>query len=400
MTLGAMVMDSGSVRDAGDPAAIVEPRLPALAHPPPLPIPMDDRRHRVRDVLPALLRQVPVGVGVVRQDRVIAYHNDEFGRIHGMTGVPDDATAPALPALREADGSTFAAGEEPLDRLLSSGAAFARRNLVWRRDDGTPVPAAVAGSAIVDAAGSVLGAVLYVEDRTEDLDEASVREAFVDVLAHELRTPMTAIYGGMQLLRADRLPPDLRATVIGDIAAEAEHLHRLVEDLVALARIEHGLTDVRFEPIALQQLVHQAADDESRRWTGHEVVVEAADDLPAARGDDGYVRQILRNLVSNAVKYSPDGSPVVIKLAPGPDGVEVSILDRGRGFPPETGPDAFRLFHRSPAVAAHVPGTGIGLFVARALVEALGGRIWLRNRGDGGAEVGFSLPTYEGEDVA
>jgi signal transduction histidine kinase len=395
-----MVMDSGAVRHDGDPAAFVEPRLPALAHPPPSPIPMDDQRHRVRDVLPALLRQVPVGVGVVRADRVIAYHNDEFGRIHGMTGAGDDPAAPALAAFQEPDGSAFGADDEPLDRLLGTGVAFARRNLVWRRDDGTPVPVAVAGSAIVDATGSVLGAVLYVEDRTEDLDEASVREAFVGVLAHELRTPMTAIYGGMQLLRADRLPPDLRATVIGDIAAEAEHLHRLVEDLVALARIEYGLTDVRFEPLSLQHLVRQAAYDESRRWSGHEVVIEAAGDLPAARGDDGYVRQILRNLVSNAVKYSPDGSPVVIRLAPGREGVAVSVLDRGRGFPPETGPDAFRLFHQSPTVAAHVAGTGIGLFVARALVEALGGRIWLRNRGGGGAEVGFSLPVYEGTDAA
>ena len=385
--------------DTGGTTAIVEPRLPTLAHPPPSPIPMDDRRHRVRDVLPALLRQVPVGVGVVRQDRGIAYHNDEFARIQGAHEV-GDAEAPALAAFQDADGSAFAPGDEPLDRLLSTGTAFARRNLVMRRDDGSPVPAAVAGSAIVDAAGSVLGAVLYIEDRTDDLDEASVREAFVGVLAHELRTPMTAIYGGMQLLRGDRLPPDLRATVIGDIAAEAEHLHRLVEDLVALARIEHGLTDVRFEPVALLHLTRQAADDETSRWTGREVVIEADENLPAVRGDDGYVRQILRNLVSNAVKYSPAGSPVVITLSPGQCGVAVSVLDRGRGFPPETGPDAFRLFHQSPTVAAHVAGTGIGLFVARALVEALGGRIWLRNRRGGGAEVGFSLPVYEGEDAA
>jgi len=116
------------------------------------------------------------------------------------------------------------------------------------------------------------------------------------------------------------------------------------------------------------------------------------------RADDGYVTQILRNLISNAVKYSPVDHPVVVTLAAEPDAVVVSVLDRGPGFPAETGPDAFRLFYRNPDVGARVPGTGIGLYVARALVEAQGGRIWLRNRPGGGAEVGFELPLYTGDE--
>ncbi len=242
-------------------------------------------------------------------------------------------------------------------------------------------------------------AAVYGESLTDDLDDPLLREAFVGVLSHELRTPITAIYGGSQLLLNDRMSADVRALVIHDIAAEAEQLHRLVEDLLAIARIERGVGHASREPLLLQHLARQAADAEERRWPDRRVVVHAMPDLPAVRGDDGYVMQTLRNLVSNAVKFSPAGEPVEITLDVEDGQVRVTVLDRGAGFPAGTGPDAFRLFYRSPEVAAHMSGTGIGLYVACALVEAQGGRIWLRNRDGGGAEVGFTLPVYRVDDV-
>jgi two-component system sensor histidine kinase KdpD len=240
---------------------------------------------------------------------------------------------------------------------------------------------------------------IYVEGLADDADDASLREAFVGVLSHELRTPITAIYGGSQLLLNDRMSADVRALVIHDIAAEAEQLHRLVEDLLAIARIERGVAIAAKEPFLLQHLAREAADAEERRWTDRRVVVHAATDLPAVRGDESYAMQVLRNLVSNAVKYSPADVPVEIDQVVQDGYVRTSVLDRGTGFPAGTGPDAFRLFYRSPEVAAHMSGTGIGLYVAFALVEAQGGRIWLRNRAGGGAEVGFALPVYRLDDV-
>ncbi len=243
------------------------------------------------------------------------------------------------------------------------------------------------------------GIASYAEDLIADRDDVALQAAFVGVLSHELRTPITAIYGGTQLLLHDQMSPTARAGVVGDIAAEAEQLHRLVEDLLAIVRVERGISDVGSEPVLLQRLARRAVEAEQRRWPGREVRVEASQDLPAVRGDEGYVTQILRNLISNAVKYGPPSEAVIVSLGADHDGsaITLSVLDRGSGFPPETGSDAFRLFYRSPAIAARMPGTGIGLYVARALVEAQGGRIWLRNRVDGGAEVGFSLPVFESD---
>jgi signal transduction histidine kinase len=361
---------------------------------PPAPVSLVDRDRRIRDVLPDVLRQVPVGVGVVRRDRSLAYHNEELARILAIGEAPGSAgillASMTVPG-RITDGQT----EDPLTLLLVDGKPTARQPMRVQRSDGSSVDARVTMTPIVDDDGPVVGAIVYVEDRTGAVDDPSLREAFVSVLSHELRTPITSIYGGAQLLLGDRMSTEVRTSVLHDIAAEAEQLHRLVEDLMAIARVERGLAPAGFEPVLIQRLAAQAARSEERRWPDHQVHIVAPVDLPAVRADDGYVTQILRNLISDAVKYSPVDEPVRVTMQATSDSVRVSVLDRGPGFPPETGPDAFRLFYRSPDVAAHMPGTGIGLYVARALVEAQGGRIWLRNRSHGGAEVSFELPLFE-----
>ncbi|MFP5342649.1 MAG: sensor histidine kinase [Candidatus Limnocylindria bacterium] len=365
--------------------------------PPPFPVSLSDGDRRVRDVLPAVVRQVPIGVAVVRRDRSVAYHNDEFARILAIQP-GRQGTGVVLAPMARPDGSPFE-HQDPLDDVLGRGAATSRRPVLVRGQDGSTTDACVTMTPIVDAGGGpVVGAVIYAEDQTAELEDVSLREAFVSVLSHELRTPITSIYGGTQLLLADRLSAEVRASVIHDIAAEAEQLHRLVEDLMAIARIERGLIRAATDPILLQRLAVNAARAEERRWPGRRVEVHAPFDLPAVRADDLYVTQVLRNLIANSVKYAPPDEPVQVVLRPHDDVVSVVVLDRGPGFPPDTGPDAFRLFYRSPGVAAHVPGTGIGLYVARALVEAQGGRIWLRDRVGGGAEVGFELPLYAIDD--
>lgn len=380
-----------------NPTEVVEPTSAAPLHPPPKPVPVGAAERRIRDVLPAVVRQIPVGVGVVRRDRTIAYHNDELGRLLRLD--KDSGGVPSLAPLHGPDGTSFSPEDEPIERLMRSGEPLAQRGIVLLRTDGSRAEASITATPLVEGADEIIGAVLYIEDLTRELDDVSMQEAFVGVLSHELRTPITAIYGGTQLLLNDRMSADVRASVISDIAAEAEQLHRLVEDLLAMAKVERGLANAGGEPVLLQRLARHAGEAEERRWPGRRVLVEAPPGLPAVRADDGYAMQVLRNLISNAVKYSPATEPVTVSMRADGDVVCVSVLDRGSGFPPETGPDAFRLFYRSPAVAARVPGTGIGLYVARALVEAQGGRIWLRNRPGGGAEVGFELPVFRLDDA-
>lgn len=210
------------------------------------------------------------------------------------------------------------------------------------------------------------------------------------MLSHELRTPVTSIYGYAKVLQR----PGLRgqsAEMLADIEAEADRLYRIVEDLLALSRVQAGFT-VEGEPLLLQHLVKPLIAAEALRWPQINVDVRIPSDLPTVFGERTYVEQVLRNLVSNAAKYSPAGTTVTITARATGSEVELRVLDRGVGIAPGEADQLFRLFYRSPNTARQAAGAGIGLYVCRGLVHAMGGRIWAARRADGGSEFGFSLP--------
>jgi signal transduction histidine kinase len=346
----------------------------------------------VRDLLPTLVHELPVGVGVVRRDRSLAFANDALARMLHLPAAP--ASPPAMDRLATDEGEAYRDALEPVDLALAEGVATARQAVSIEQPDGGHEHAFITTVPVWDDTGRRVSVIVYLEGRPETSDDPSMREAYVDTLAHELRTPITAIYGGSQLLRNDDLAPDVRTTVLADIAEESERLHLLVEDLIALARIERGSLKVVLEPVLLQHVADWAVAEADRRWPDRRIVVKRAMDVPAAAADDGFVTQILRNLIANAILTSPTGSQVDIVIDATPSDVRATIGDRGAGFPSGIGNDAFRLYHRHPSVASHRPDTGLALFVARALVEAQGGRIWQNERDGGGAEVGLSLPIY------
>ena len=221
-----------------------------------------------------------------------------------------------------------------------------------------------------------------------------LRDAFTGVVSHELRTPITTIYGMSHVLRARHaeLGTAERAALIADIEAEADRLRRMVEDLLILSRVEGGLLELDVEPLALGRLVRRVVASEAERWPGHGLEVTIADDLPVAVGDPVSVEQVVRNLVSNAAKYSPSGGRVEVQVSGEEGWVTVRVLDEGLGLPDVPTNRLFELYFRAPEATRHAPGAGIGLFVCRALVEAMRGRMWARARDGGGSEFGFGLP--------
>jgi signal transduction histidine kinase len=351
----------------------------------------------VRDLLPMLVRRLPVGVGVVRRDRSLAFANDVFARMLHLP-VPSERGDMSMAPLSTDDGHDYEDRFEPVDQALAQGQGTVREPGGIVRPDGTVDRIFITTVPVSGESGGEASVIVYLEGRPEPGETRSLREAFVDTLAHELRTPITAIYGGTQLLRNDELAPDVRATVLTDIADESVHLHLLVEDLIALARIERDVLTVSRDPVLIQRVAEQVAAMATRRWPDRVVAIEAPLDVPATCADDSLVTQILRNLVANAIATSPGGSRIDIRIEATETEVWAHVGDRGPGFPSGLGDDAFHLYQGSPGVASHRPDTGLALFVAGALVRAQGGRIRQQDRQGGGAEVAFSLPTYETVD--
>ncbi len=240
--------------------------------------------------------------------------------------------------------------------------------------------------------GEATRRVAVLRDVTEARGRELLRDAFLSLLSHELRTPMTAIYGGATLLQriGDKLDPATRNDVRADIVSEAERLSRLIDDLLVLTRVEGGM-EVGQEPALLQHLVAEVAAQDIRGVKGRPIEVVADPGLPPVMGDETSIRQVTHNLISNALKYSPTGSPVEIRVQGGDGEVVVRVLDRGRGLSDEEAAHVFEPFYRGSETAQVVGGVGIGLFVCQRLVEAMGGRIWTRPRDGGGSEFGFAL---------
>ncbi len=229
-----------------------------------------------------------------------------------------------------------------------------------------------------------------------------IRDAFIEVLSHELRTPMTTIVGGAELLERGHLGPERGSEVAHDVREEAERMIRLIEDLLVLSRAERGSLEISDEPVLVQRVVDRVAQDIKRRQPSLVLDIALAPDLPPVRAELTYVEQVLRNLVGNAAKYGPPEGPIRIagSVARGSDDqgfVEIQVLDAGPGIQAEDLERVFELFFRSRETAARVSGAGIGLFVSRQLIELMGGKIWAHRRAGGGSEFGFTLP-LEAED--
>ncbi len=236
------------------------------------------------------------------------------------------------------------------------------------------------------------GTILVIRDVTVARERDQARDAFIGMLSHELRTPITTIYAGAKLLaRAGGLESETRADIFEDIHGEAERLHRLVEDVVALTRYGEGALDFGTEPVLLQRVLPAVVRSEEGRWPGGEFELQLQPDLPPVSGDATYVEQVVRNLLANAMKYGGPNSRATIVAAEEAGEVQVRVLDQGPGFPGAEAERLFELYYRSPAVARKVSGSGIGLFVCSRLIEAMGGRLWASNRDKGGAEFGFAL---------
>jgi PAS domain S-box-containing protein len=242
------------------------------------------------------------------------------------------------------------------------------------------------------------GTVYAFRDLTEERGLEEIRQDLVATVSHELRTPLAAIYGSaLTLAREDlQLEADLSARLLGVIVDESERLAAIVNDLLLASQLDAGKLEVRIEHCDARSLTEHVVDA-ARTHLPEDVTLEldrAEADLPAVAADEGQLRQVLRNLIDNAIKYSPDGGDVRIRLEPADQCVRFVVADRGLGIPAGEQARIFEKFYRlDPHMSRGIGGTGLGLYISRELVRRVNGRIWVEPNDGQGSVFYVEIPT-------
>ncbi|MCX5734480.1 MAG: sensor histidine kinase KdpD [candidate division NC10 bacterium] len=230
----------------------------------------------------------------------------------------------------------------------------------------------------------------HVKAETEQL-----RSSLLSSVSHDLRTPLASITGTLSsvLEDEDQLDRTTRRGLLQSVYDEVERLNRLVNNLLDMMRLESGPVTVKKEWHLLEEVVGTALGHMEKRLQGRPVAVELPADPPLVQLDAVMIEQVLVNLIENAVKYTPPGSPIEISAARQNGIVRVEVADRGPGVAAGDEQRVFEKFYRGHD--ATIRGVGLGLAICRAILEAHGGKIWAWNRPEGGAVFRFTLPATE-----
>jgi PAS domain S-box-containing protein len=244
------------------------------------------------------------------------------------------------------------------------------------------------GQVVLDTSGKAVRMLGTAQDITERKRLDELRDSILSAVSHELRTPLTAIVGFAQTLKERSLEPNLRTTLIENLYVQARRLEQLLADLLDLDRLRHGFVRPRFAQTDIASLVEQVVA--VHRDDVHPIALRT--ELTHAIVDAPKVERIVDNLLVNAVRHTPPGTKIEVRVEPKDGGVVIAVDDRGPGVAREDREAIFEVFHRGTR-SDHAPGTGIGLSLVAQFAALHGGRAWVDDNPGGGASFRVFLPS-------
>jgi signal transduction histidine kinase len=232
-------------------------------------------------------------------------------------------------------------------------------------------------------------------ERLREFDR--LKDEFIAVISHELRTPLTSVYGAALTLQKHQVRDDMRETLLGIVSDEAGRLARLLDDALSASRLHAEREKFDIGPTDGAE-VARAVADAARQRLPQKLTIElmCAPDLPPVAADPDKLRQVFVNLTENAIKYSPDGGLIEIRVERAGPALRFSVTDDGIGIPRNEQPHIFERFHRlDPNMTRGVGGSGLGLYICREIVQHMNGRIWVTSREGIGSTFAFELPVAD-----
>ncbi len=308
-----------------------------------------------------------------KRDQIVGRHHDEIIR---WAGPPE--------------GTTLAQAESGGWPLTPNATFYIEGDL--ERSHQPPLPVGVTYAPLLSEEGKLRNIVVSVRDITHFRTAEEIKSTFISIVSHELRTPVTLIKGYASTLRRDDAKWDkaVMRESLAVIEEEADRLSRMIDDLLDASRLQAGGLSLNRADLSLPAMARRVVERFSSQAGNHTLVDDFPDKFPIILGDETRLEQVLSNLVSNALKYSPKGE-IRIAGRVRPEQVVICVSDEGPGIDAQDLPHIFDRFYRSTNAARQTKGAGLGLYLARAIVESHGGRIWA-DQNDKGARICFSLP--------
>jgi PAS domain S-box-containing protein len=349
---------------------------------------------REKQRLDALLDSTPDGILILTADHTIERCNPAFVRMlgQGSDAIRGRPHPQVIRLLRRKDGLTLEQAEAGGWPLTPNATLYVEGDL--QRPAGAPLPVGITYAPLFNSEGSLVNVIATVRDITRFREAEELKSTFISVISHELKTPVALIKGYAGTLRREDAAWD--RSVVNDslavIEEEADRLTELIENLLDASRLQAGALPMNLTDLSLDHLAGRIAARFQTQAERHNFILDFPAQFPVILADENRVAQVFSNLISNAIKYSPEGGTITISGKALAEQVVVCISDEGPGIDPGDQPHVFDRFYRAAAATRNTKGAGLGLFLAKAVVEAHGGRIWVDPAPGKGARICFSLP--------
>lgn len=345
----------------------------------------------------ALLDAVADGILILEPNLTVTRANAAFER---MMSIPPDSlpTKPFHEVIRWQNPPLGLPIEEALASNWSPNqqADMYLEGDLQRGGGLKPLPVTITYAPLFSGARELLNIIADVHDITRFRTAEEMKTSFISIVSHELKTPIALIKGYASTLRRDDAKWDSSVVQesLGIIEEEADHLTSMVEDLLDATRLQSGGLSLKPTELNLADLTAQTVKRFSTQTTDHVIKVNFVDQFPAIVADEERMRQVLNNLIGNALKYTHKGEILVSGRFDG-NAVTLCVQDQGKGFDPVDIPFVFERFYRAEDAARTTKGTGLGLYLCKEIVKAHGGSIWIDETYKKGARICFSLPRQQ-----
>lgn len=349
---------------------------------------------REKQRLDALLDSAADGILILMPGKSVERCNLAFARMLATTPkwIEGKEHAEIIRLLNPQKGMTLEKAEAGGWPLSPNASLYVEGDLV--RTDGVPLPVGITYAPLLSQEGSLVNIIVTVRDITSFRQAEEMKSTFVSVISHELKTPVALIKGYVGTLRRDDVAWERQ--IVQDslevIEEEADRLTELIENLLDASRLQAGALTINQADVALDCTAERLAQRFRTQSSNHTIQVDFPQNFPVIMADEDRLEQVLFNLISNAIKYSPEGGEIRIEGHIRPDEVILCVHDQGPGVSPQDAPHIFDRFYRSANATRTTKGAGLGLYLAKAVIEAHHGRIWVDPSPKTGAQICFSLP--------